>query len=293
VLVLGLALAAPTRSWAGPTVNLTTAGSSGTINGGYFFQANPSPTGTGVLDAFLQLGQGGASNNPVERAYNSNFTPREFQAGSSSNFNHAVGLSAVPFVTFANSIALTNGNTMAAGQYYEFVFDINQEANKGGTALSLSELQVFATSNANLSGYDLTNHNFGGNATSVYDMTGRVTGDQVGNGSGATSDPNGGLVQLDYGVSSGGSGHGDMVFYLPVAAFASFNAATTYVTLSNVIGVPNSNNDGFEEWGFVRQRSGNPITSTPEPSTLISGGIACVFAVGYGLRRRRMANLDA
>jgi len=287
VLVLGLAVAAPSSSRAGVTLDLTgNVITSGSINGGYFFQANPKATGTGNLNAFLEIGQQGASNNPVERAYNSDV--KEFQRGASLTHNHSVGLSTVPFVTFSSSLTLGDGSMLAAGQYYEFIFDVNQEDNKGGTALSLSELQVFVSNN-NLTGYDLTNHDFGANATLVYDLGGRVTGDQVGNGSTATRDPNGNLIALDYGVSSGGSGHGDMAFYLPVATFAAYNQATTFVTLSNVIGTPNANNDGFEEWGFVREREGVVVitATTPEPSTLISGAMACLISLGYGWRRRR------
>lgn len=288
VLVLGLVVAAPASSRAGVTLDLTgNVITSGSINGGYFFQANPKATGTGNLDAFLQIGQQGASNNPVERAYNSDVT--EFQTGASSTHNHSVGLNTVPFVTFSSNLTLGDGSILAAGQYYEFIFDVNQQDNKGGTALSLSELQVFASNDHNLTSYDLMNHNFGANATLVYDMGGRVTGDQVGDGSTATRDPNGNLIALDYGVSSGGSGHGDMAFYLPVAAFAAYNQATTFVTLSNVIGLPNANNDGFEEWGFVREREGGIVVTatTPEPSTLITGGMACLICLGYSWRRRR------
>jgi hypothetical protein len=290
---IGLAtLALMLGGWVGATragsiLNLTTPGASGSLDGGYFFQTNPAATGTGNFDAFLEIGQSGASNHPVERAYNSDRSTQLFEDGSSAQHNHSVLLSTIPFVTFTSSIVLGDGSILKAGQYYEFILDVNQQDSKGGTLLSLSELQVFASSVATLAGYDLSTHQFGANVNSIYDLGGRVIGDQVGDGSGATRDTTRDLINVDYGTNGGGSGHGDLAFYLPTSFFNQFNPSTTFITLSNVIGVPNFNDDGFEEWGFIRARVGTPDVIA-EPASIVIAGSSLLILGAYAWRRRQV-----
>src|SRR5262245_27976744 len=49
-------------------INLTAAGSSGTINGAIYEQAGPQSTGTGTIDTFAQQSAGGSST--TSHAYN-------------------------------------------------------------------------------------------------------------------------------------------------------------------------------------------------------------------------------
>jgi len=98
-------------------------------------------------------------------------------------------------------------------------------------------------------------------------------------------------VQLDYNLSSQGSGSTDMVFYLPNSLFGS----NQYVYLYSQFGRIDNNhskyksNAGFEEW-FVKSATDpgvpNQFSSTPEPASLIllGSGLAAAW------RRRQMSS---
>src|SRR5262249_54424053 len=161
------------------TLNLTTAGSSGPINGAVFQQTSPLPTGTGVVASFLRL-----QNNGTEQGYNTSARPVEFNEKTDPNFNRDLLLSEVPVVNI-------NGTA-----YRQFLLDVNEGVASSTTQLiSLDKLQLFQSNTPGVNNYA----NLG---TKVYDL------DAGGDNS----------VILDASLNTG-PGLGDMYAYVPDALF--------------------------------------------------------------------------
>lgn len=258
--------------------------------GAIFAQINVQPTGTGVIQSFLRL-----QNNPNEQGYNTD--ARSYSAGktqfdekSDPNFTRSISLNSVPVV----NIGGTN--------YREFFLDVNESANTAGRLISLDQLEIFLGSSSTLDTYSSSNPN--------------STPSSLTSGSGATSkmiysldtgfspsSPDNPFVDnwiaLDYLTSSGGSGKGDMVFYLPDALFANSGYGTNpYVYLYSQFGCggvnKNCNNNanyasddtsnaGFEEWWTRSVVSGGGggggnAAAVPEPATLLLLGTGLLFA---------------
>ena len=80
-------------------VDLTTIGSSGTINGAIYRQAMTSPSGSGSLHSFVQIRRDG-----TEYGYNTDARPytdpvlRDGGTQTTASFNRALRLSTVPLV---------------------------------------------------------------------------------------------------------------------------------------------------------------------------------------------------
>lgn len=72
------------------TLDLTTAGSSGTINGALFQQVGPQPTGSGVIDPFVRIS---AANQTSVQGFNTDARPLQFDENSSPTFTHSLLLS--------------------------------------------------------------------------------------------------------------------------------------------------------------------------------------------------------
>src|SRR5882724_1653777 len=116
----GIVLAAGLAGGAyGTTVDLTTSGSSGTINGAVFEQSAVRPAGTGDINSFLRL-----QANSTEQGYNTSGRPAPFDDLTDPNFTRNVQVS--------NLVTRTIDAT--GTQYYEFLLDIN-ESNAGSNAL--------------------------------------------------------------------------------------------------------------------------------------------------------------
>ena len=231
---------------AGPAsadvLDLTTAGSSGVINGAYFFQYTANlPTGTGVFGPFLRL-----QRNGTEAGYNTSGTLQfDTKAGI---WTHAIQLSAIPVV---------NG-------YRQFALDINETASGTNPLLSLDMVQLFVTSNANITGYP-----FGGSATKVFDLDAPA-------GS-STADI---WVKLNYSLSGSGSGRADMLMYVPDSAFTG--TGNPYVVLYSKLGAQGGGldaSDGFEEWS---SNDLSKILDTPRPPNIVPLPPA-VWLLGAGL----------
>jgi hypothetical protein len=111
--VLGGAVGALLASTAAHAtlVDLTTAGASGTLNGGVFTQGDVG-SGTGVFPAFEQANPGGSAT--TEQAYNTTVN-NVLDNGSDDTHNHEILLSAVPVI----NVGGTN--------YYSFRLDINED----------------------------------------------------------------------------------------------------------------------------------------------------------------------
>ena len=203
------------------TVDLTTAGSSGAINGAKFFQySSDLPAGTGVFGPFLRIQQNG-----TEAGYNTNGT-LEFDT-KTGTWTHAIQLGDIPLI---------NG-------YRQFALDINETASKTNPLLSLDQVRLFTTSNANLTGYS-----FGSNATEVYNMD--TGGDN--------------WVKLDYSVSGSGSGRADMLMYVPNSYFTGAGATdSTYIVLYSQFGLQGNGSNGLDSSGGFEEWSSNRLPGTP------------------------------
>jgi hypothetical protein len=256
------------------TIDLTTAGSSGTSDGATFIQGG-TLSGTGVFPAFVQIG----GNDPIHDAYNTTVN-NVLDNGSSSTFNHEIQVSDLSIYYVGNV------------PYYSFFLDINESNGTGGQGvdadkyLSLDALSIFTGTTANLSTTDVTDPSPLG--TLRYNM---VT---------ATD------VFLDYNLNTG-SGKADMVLLVPLTNFAGA-LQTDFVYLYSMFGsfgtgdpagtAPFGNygaSDGFEEWALGPT---SPCSTTctvtpttaglPEPTLLTLLGAGLV-AASRRLRQRNKA----
>ena len=109
------------------TVDLSTAGAQGTVNGALFQQGSVQPAGSGVIDAFVRIhGLGGAG---TEQGYNTDARPLQFDENKSPTFTRSIQLSDVPEVTIGGVA------------YRVFLLDINQKSSQ--PLVSLDQLRLF------------------------------------------------------------------------------------------------------------------------------------------------------
>lgn len=193
---------------ADTVVDLTTVGSSGQINGAWYVQTGPQPTGTGVFLPFVRI-----QGTGTESGYNTDYRPVEFDTKDQNQWTHSLLLSTVPIVTYKGQ------------QYREFLLDINEGGNTNLSNLTLDEVQIFLGATGDLHNYP------SGLGTLVYDMDAAPDGPA--------------RVELNYRLNSG-SGSGDMFLYVPVANFAI--STNPYVYLYSHFGTPHTSDAGFEEW---------------------------------------------
>ena len=231
-------------------VNLTTAGSSGVINGAEFRQADIAPAGSGKLDSFVRIGgdpDKDSSGKAVVEGYNTSARPLYYDENKSPTFTHDLLLSTVPIVQ------LTAGGAF----YYEFILDINQRHSD--PLLSLDSIQFFQRATAIPDSVPVG----AGLGTLIYDMD--TGGDN--------------WIKLNYSLEAG-SGEGDMYAYIPTS---EFNPAIPYVYLYSQFGFQGGeliNNDGYEEWAV--RGAGGPVV--PLPGAVVLGMLG-MGAAGWRLRR--------
>ena len=197
------------------TLDLTSPGAIGTFNGAIFEQANPQPTGPGVIHDFLRIQAHGASDT-VEQGYNTDARSVQLDEKTDLTFTHAIQLSDLPTVT-------------AGGVTYRAVLlGINQK--NSSPLLSLDELRLYVANSPNLTGYDPATQQLAGQ-TAVYDM-------------GANN-----WVELNASLSHG-NGSGDMLLFVPDSVFTSSTSnPNPYVYLYSKFGVNFAANGGFEQSG--------------------------------------------
>jgi len=193
---------------ATPTVDLTTRGSSGEINGAVFTQYDAQPTGTGVINSFVRLQSKG--NASTAQGYNTDARPLAYDENKSPQFTRSLKVSDLPTVV-KDGVA-----------YKEFLLDINQKASS--PLLSLDQLKIFV-GGANISGA-LVNGQLAGLAP-IYDMD--AGGDK--------------WVKMNYRLNSG-SGSGDMLLYVRADLFTGGENVYLY----SKFGENFATNAGFEEW---------------------------------------------
>lgn len=232
-------LVSPWAAQAALTVDLTTAGATGSIGVGTYTQVPQQPTGTGFINSFVRIS---AANQDIVQGYNTTVNGT-FDNVSSDEFDHEITVGQVGVIT------------LGSGDVMRFLLDINQTGSD--PLLNLDEVQIFLSTQANQSTEAFTGAGLVdlANSALVYQMD---AGD-VGN-----------LVTLDYSLNSG-SGSGDMTLDIAASAFdpafaalglstdADKNAAFIYL-YSKFGSDPNANNDGYEEWAHA---VGNPIGEPP------------------------------
>lgn len=203
-----------------PTVlDLTHAGAGGEVEGGLFVQYDARPTGTGQIDSFLRI-QGRSAQAPTQAGFNTSARPLQFNENKSPQFTRDLQVGDVPTVTFGGV------------RYREFLLDINQKSSQ--PLLSLDQLKVFVIGAAGVTGYDATTGTLAGHDP-VYDLD--ATGEN--------------RVVLDYRLNHG-SGSGDMLFYVPEAAFAGGGHVYVY----SKFGEQYASNAGFQEWATRTVQTG-------------------------------------
>ena len=175
--------------------------------------ASSDPTGSGIFESFLRV-----QKDDVEKGYNTDYRPLQFDENSSAQFTRSFKLADVPQVKIGETI------------YREFQLDINQQSSSDPEwYISLDKFQVWLTDNPNLHGYDTSTWGFPSGAVKVYDL-----GDNS--------------IKLDYRTNPG-SGKRDYRVLVPESMFAGKTGE--YVVLFTQNGATFEANDGYEEWGVA------------------------------------------
>ena len=187
-----------------------------TINGAIWERFQPlDPSGTGNFNTFHQV-----HSNGTERGYNTDAKPKQFDEGSSANFNRSYLLIDVPQFDIGGVI------------YREFQLDINEQGSDPNWFMSLDQFQVWVTDAPNSLTYTEGSPSgaFGSNAVLVYDL----------DGDGNT------YIEMDFRANAG-SGKRDYRVLVPQSMFDGKTGE--YVVLFTRHGDALPTDDGFEEWG--------------------------------------------
>lgn len=231
------------------TYNLTTAGSSVTINGAIFDTTITQSTGSGVINPFLRL-QGNGS-----------------ETGLNSNEGNADVLADTKTGTWTHDITLADigTKTILGVNYYVFLLDINQS---NPPLISFDTFQLYTRPTSITDGNQDTLAVVQSGGTLRYNMD--VPSDNV--------------VQLDYSLNSG-SGSGDLWVYVPVSDFVGV-PSSSYLYLYTQFGLQGgdyASNDGYEEWATITSSA----TSTPDGGITVA--LVGLGLLGIAGLRRRLA----
>jgi hypothetical protein len=191
------------------TLDLTTVGSSGTLNGAIFRQFSDGAGGSGNIDAFVRI-----QANPIEQGYNTDYRGEgfpQFDEDTSPTFNHSLLLSEVPMVS-------DNGVN-----YREFLLDVDQSAQ----FISLDKLEIYLEATPDIGLYP---DNF---TTLVYDLD-------------ADEDN---WIKLDYTINAGSGGGDMLAYIPDTFFMDEFDSyLNDYVYVYSMFGANFAADNGFEEW---------------------------------------------
>jgi hypothetical protein len=248
VVSAGSLLLAVAGGARGGSIDITTAESSGTINGALFQTVDEQPTGTGVIDPFLRIQMKG-----VESGYNTDVRPIEQDQKTDPNFTRPLRRSEF-------------SPTQIDGiDYIQFFLDINEPGNSKKSTVSLDQLQLFQSSTGSVNNYALGESNLG---LKVYDL-----------------DSNGDNSVLMGGRIEQGSGEGGVVINIPKNLLIYDQP---YLVLYAQFGMSNGSAGGFEEFTAIKNTNSINIVTAPIPlppavwSALITFGLIGAFV---GVRR--------
>jgi hypothetical protein len=238
---------------SGGTIDLTTAGASGTANSAFYQQIDPQSTGTGVIDPFIRL-----QAKDVEEGFNSNSgaddSPVFDETGKyGQNWNHVLTLSNLPVVNRSGT------------NYYQFLLDINQE--KSDPLLLLTSVQIFQSAGADNRATKSPTFSLSSLGTKVFDMDIGSDGDTT--------------VKLDYTLNPG-SGAGDMFMYVPKSLFTGGPDVYFYSKFGDSTGAAGASNAGFEEWSTVQGAQAVPLPAAAYMGCSLLSGLGVL-----GMIRRR------
>ncbi len=233
ILILSLSVA------AAPSLDLSTAGSGGFVNGAYFQQTDAQPTGSGYIRSFVRL----STNQPIVQGYNTDGRKLEFDENNSPQFTRSLLLSSVPIV---------NRNGVL---YREFLLDINQRAGLPGGLLSLDTIEIYLADRGDMLG-------FAGWGQPIFDL----------------DDPTDNWVLLNYNLNPG-SGAGDVLVYIPNALFTGGEYVYLYSKFGASENSAYPNTGGFEEWAVHRCGSPPATVPAPGAFLLTSLGAGLIGAL--------------
>jgi hypothetical protein len=215
-------------------VDLTTAGSSGMVNGALFEQSDPQPNATGQIQSIVRMLPGGGA---LEQGYNTDGRPLQFNENPLPQYTRSQLLDTVPVVN------------VGGVNYREFQLAVHQSILS--PLLSLDELRLFAASTPNLTGYDAASGRLAGRSA-LYDLDA---------GGDSWVRLNGNLTLL--------SGSQAMFLLVPDANFAG-TPAGSYVYLYSKFGVNNAANGLAEAWSV--NSNGQSVPPPPAMAT-VSGTV--------------------
>jgi len=201
---------------SGTPLDLTTLGSSGTVGDAVFAQSNVGPAGSGAIHSFLRL-QAHGKDAGVEQGYNTDARPLEFNEKKDAQHTRSLLLSDVAKVNVGGTV------------YREFLLDINEPGAKTKSLVSLDELKLYVSDQADLTGYDDTTGQLAG-LDPVFDLD-------------ADADN---YVLLNAKLAPG-SGKADALVYVKDSLFSQ-GGDSSHVYLFSKFGENYAAEGGFEEW---------------------------------------------
>ena len=218
-------------------LDLTTAGSQGTINGARFFELSVAPTGTGVIQSFVRV-----QRNDTEQGYNTSGRPVAFDENTSPNFTRNLTYGDIPIVTI-DGIA-----------YKEFLLDINQ--SNSNPLLSLDKIQIFSSAVGSQ-----TTTNVSSLGSLVYDLD-------------AGTDS---WIRMNYSLNAGsGQGDMKMYVPVSAFGAITGNTFIYLYSAFGLQGGNLATNDGFEEWAVQSVTSIVPLPTSALAGGALLAGLAVI-----------------